>query len=161
MPRWIRRTRRWAIYLRDDCACVYCGTTLHDVLHANPRRNFMTLDHVSPGRDHRTENLVTCCYDCNHLKNGKSVRSFCERAGLQYSTIRSRIHRRKAKDLGAHIEAARVLLGLVSPFPAHPLVRVHDWIARKQWENDGEVDYYGEELDSFLAKEAQDVEVPF
>lgn len=56
---WIRREKRWAIYLRDDCTCVWCG--------AQPPT--LSLDHLFPRgsrlRDNDPRRLVTACFRCN------------------------------------------------------------------------------------------------
>lgn len=60
---WISKTRRLAIYLRDEFRCVYCQRDLHQL---PPRQ--VTLDHLLPqsqGGTHADRNLVTACFDCN------------------------------------------------------------------------------------------------
>jgi hypothetical protein len=55
---------RRGILRRDDYVCCYCGG------HAD------TMDHVIPrakGGPHRWENVVACCFDCNQLKDCKTL----------------------------------------------------------------------------------------
>lgn len=62
--KWITRTRRLAIYIRDGFACQYCG---RDLRGAEPRE--VTLDHLQPqcrGGSHAASNLVTACGRCNY-----------------------------------------------------------------------------------------------
>lgn len=66
--RWIRRTRRLALYMRDGFTCVYCGLSMLDHKPDN-----IELDHVD-GTEyfgspvHTNDNLVTCCQGCNRSK---------------------------------------------------------------------------------------------
>jgi CRISPR/Cas system Type II protein with McrA/HNH and RuvC-like nuclease domain len=72
--KWIGKTRRVAIYLRDDFACVYCG---RDLRRAEPRE--VGLDHLVPqskGGSHESTNLVTACSSCNCGRQDKPWRSF-------------------------------------------------------------------------------------
>lgn len=63
--RHVTRTRRAAIYLRDGCACVYCGrkVKLGGLTRGRNRALSATLDHCMRADDHST--LVTACYECN------------------------------------------------------------------------------------------------
>lgn len=66
--KWIRKTTRLAIYLRDGMACVYCGAGAEDA--------DLTLDHVRPcalGGQNVARNLVTCCKLCNDAKGALSL----------------------------------------------------------------------------------------
>jgi len=70
MPRWIRPVTRVALYLRDRCACVYCGKedwTLRGLQldHVRPRRGKIL---VREGVDNGPCNLVTVCVPCNRAK---------------------------------------------------------------------------------------------
>jgi len=63
LSQWIRRTTRWAIYVRDGACldgarCAWC-----DRLTQDP-----TLDHLTPrslGGSHHPTNVVTACRPCN------------------------------------------------------------------------------------------------
>src|SRR5215212_1190473 len=62
------------IYARDHYRCQYCGkkAAMHE----------LTYDHVIPrSQGGRTEwtNIVTCCYDCNRKKGGRTP----EQAGMR------------------------------------------------------------------------------
>ena len=68
---WIRRTKRLAIYRRDDYRCAYCGKDL--------ATEVATLDHVRPvelGGSNHESNLVTCCLSCNSSKSKLSLGKF-------------------------------------------------------------------------------------
>jgi len=55
------------IYARDNYKCQYCGKKA--AMHA------LTYDHVTPrSQGGRTEwtNIVTCCYECNRKKGGRT-----------------------------------------------------------------------------------------
>lgn len=86
--KWIRPATRWAIYHRDDFACVYCT-----------RVSRLTLDHLTPceaGGTHEPSNLVTCCYGCNSSKQGLDVRAWYRRLrdrGIDTEQVRRRIAR--------------------------------------------------------------------
>jgi len=66
--KWIRRSRRLALYLRDGFACVYCGVSLRE-----SRPQAITLDHIDGveifgAPVHTNDNLVTSCEACNRRK---------------------------------------------------------------------------------------------
>lgn len=70
--KWIRQDKRLAIYLRDDCCCIYCGAPMDE-------GHEMTIDHVRPqelGGSNKETNLVTACKACNSAKGAKSLRDF-------------------------------------------------------------------------------------
>ncbi len=59
---------RKLIFERDDYRCQYCGEKV--------TQNNATLDHkipISKGGDNSKENLVTCCFECNSIKSGKTL----------------------------------------------------------------------------------------
>ncbi len=72
--KWLTRERRLAIYLRDGCACVWCGFTLEDGAQ-------LSLDHLKPhskGGSNDSRNLVTACAKCNSVRGDRSVQTFAE-----------------------------------------------------------------------------------
>lgn len=72
--KWVRRSTRLAIHLRDRFSCVYCQRSL---TRCNPRH--ITLDHVTPRHHFGTNapnNLVTACKHCNDTKQAQTVREF-------------------------------------------------------------------------------------
>jgi hypothetical protein len=148
---WLYPTSRWAIYLRDGCRCVYCGITLDQLLEAYDD-NFLTVDHVKPrskGGSNKPENLVTSCYDCNQLKGTDPLKKFCQEVGLSYEAVRSRILRCRSRNLENYREAAKQLLGLTPWSAIHPKVEDHDWLVKKQWNSEGNIDQaYWEHLRS-------------
>lgn len=69
---WIRKTTRLAIYLRDGLACAYCGATLEDGAR-------LSLDHIRPysaGGSNKPSNLITCCGQCNSVRQDRSWTAF-------------------------------------------------------------------------------------
>lgn len=61
--KWITKTRRLAIYLRDEFTCQSCGRDLHGAKAAE-----VQLDHLvcrSKGGSNESTNLVTICRSCN------------------------------------------------------------------------------------------------
>lgn len=67
---WISLQKRLAIYKRDDFDCVWCrGWFATDELGYG-----LSLDHLHDRHDHRAENLVTCCPECNSRRSGLSLR---------------------------------------------------------------------------------------
>lgn len=71
---WIRQEKRLAIYLRDGCACVWCGAAVEDGVQ-------LTLDHVVPhvnGGTNDATNLVTACHRCNTSRGARSVLTFAK-----------------------------------------------------------------------------------
>ena len=91
MSAWVRPTTRWALYLRGDLRCCYCGVTVQEVI-ADGDSNFLTLDHVRPLKpmkgqppgDNHPSNLVACCYACNVDKGRLSLRRWCREGGADY-----------------------------------------------------------------------------
>lgn len=66
---WIRKDKRLAIYMRDGCACAYCGATVEDGAE-------LTLDHVLAcdlGGTNSEKNLVTACVSCNSAKQALTL----------------------------------------------------------------------------------------
>lgn len=94
---WIRQEKRLAIYLRDGCACCYCGATAENGAK-------LTLDHLKPhskgGTNHET-NLVTCCLSCNSSRGTRAVATFVK-AVAQYIN-----HGIKAESIMTHIRACQ------------------------------------------------------
>lgn len=87
--KWIAPSTRWAIYHRDDFACVYCG-------HVGG----LSLDHLhsveARGRDNSACNLVTCCVRCNSSKKALTQRQWFAKLrarGIDTTAVRRRISR--------------------------------------------------------------------
>lgn len=69
---WISQHKRLAIYLRDGCACVWCGSNVEGGAK-------LTLDHVvghSKTQDNHETNLVTACHRCNTSRGTRSAAKF-------------------------------------------------------------------------------------
>ncbi len=71
--KWIGRSRRQRIYMRDDYKCVWCTRTVCEIpdcpKHGADER--ATLDHIvsrSEGGSNATNNLITACMSCNRLR---------------------------------------------------------------------------------------------
>ena len=67
---WIRTDSRWAIYLRDDWTCAWCGQ--------KPEPEDRTLDHLY-GRFNSPHNLVLACRSCNGLLGSERVETSVRR----------------------------------------------------------------------------------
>jgi hypothetical protein len=92
---WIRQEKRLAIYLRDGCACAWCGATLEGGAK-------LTLDHLTPhskGGSNNERNLVTCCKACNDSRGARSVRKFAIAVATYIN------HGVTADDITAHVRA--------------------------------------------------------
>ena len=58
---------KWNMYIRDEFICQYCGKVCE--------RGELTTDHVIPktqGGSASWSNCVTCCYECNNRKGGRT-----------------------------------------------------------------------------------------
>lgn len=67
---WIKKPRRYNIYIRDGFACAYCGTqvTPADQRGKGNPATMATLDHIIPrsqGGNNTSSNLVCSCLSCN------------------------------------------------------------------------------------------------
>jgi hypothetical protein len=69
---WIRKEKRYAIYIRDGWHCLYCERDLSNLADGQE----VTLDHLSEAGGNHESNLVTACKSCNNSKAGYSVESF-------------------------------------------------------------------------------------
>lgn len=70
---WIRQEKRLAIYLRDGCACAWCGASIED------GSTILSLDHLVPhsrGGSNSERNLVTACKRCNDSRGARSIGKF-------------------------------------------------------------------------------------
>lgn len=146
---WVYPTTRWAIYLRDDLMCCYCGVTMADIL-AVYDDNFLTLDHVVPlvpkkgGRtgDNSPANLVTACYACNVEKGRASLTAFLRGRRLSPNEVKATIARvrvRRARNVELYRHAAKALLGRIPGVPLTDMVYDHDWLVKRQW-REGDLD---------------------
>lgn len=110
--KWIRPSTRWAIYLRDDFACVYCGE-----VGGATNGHTLTLDHiqsVEAGGTHKPKNLLTCCLSCNSAKQNLTQRAWFAKLrdrGIETSAMRHRISRCRKRPLdrerGSFLAATR------------------------------------------------------
>lgn len=105
---WIRQEKRLAIYLRDGCACVWCGKGIEQQIT-------LSLDHIKVakhGGGNEASNLVTCCIDCNTSRGAKSAAVFAKIAAVRTKTPVAVIQQRiagRSKDLKPHLDEAKKL----------------------------------------------------
>jgi 5-methylcytosine-specific restriction endonuclease McrA len=109
--KWIRPDRRLAIYLRDDCACAYCGrdATMGAVL---------TLDHIIACElldrpDNSSTNLITACRSCNSSKQDITMRAWYKvlRAnGRDTKAISRYVRTHSKRDIKAYRTTAKALI---------------------------------------------------
>ena len=95
---WIRKDKRLAIYLRDECECAYCGS-----------QESLTLDHLVPvckGGSNSQTNLVTACIECNLKRGKKRWRAYAE--GFEGAV--SRINKLRRRSIYTHRKTARAAL---------------------------------------------------
>jgi 5-methylcytosine-specific restriction endonuclease McrA len=80
---WIRQEKRFALYMRDDFACAYCGDAAAD------DGVKLTLDHLKPrskGGSNAAENLVTCCLSCNSARGNRTIKAFAKAVAAYVDT---------------------------------------------------------------------------
>ena len=102
--KWIRPTRRLALYLRDKFTCLYCKRDLHGARPAD-----VTLDHLVPlsrGGTHGNENLVTSCKMCNSQRQDRDWRAF---ARMKPAGAEQRVTRATVKSLSKYLCLAQDL----------------------------------------------------
>jgi len=112
---WIRQEKRLAIYLRDGCACAYCGATMEG-------GNKLSLDHVvcvsKRGANNDESNLVTACMTCNTSRGKRSVKKFCEAVakyvnhGVQADEILRHVRNCQRRVLKPYVTEAKQLIAL-------------------------------------------------
>lgn len=109
---WIRQEKRLAIYLRDGCACGWCGAKAEDGAQ-------LTLDHIVPyvkGGSHHEANLVTSCHRCNSARGKRSLPAFAQATavylnhGLTMEAILANIRRLARRSLTPHKAEAKELI---------------------------------------------------
>jgi 5-methylcytosine-specific restriction endonuclease McrA len=101
--KWINKTKRLAIYIRDGFTCACCGTDLK--AHESWG---ITLDHLvcwADGGTDEASNLVTCCRKCNTDRGDKAWTAFYP-AGSQLR-VRNAIRRKLNLKLAADLIAGR------------------------------------------------------
>lgn len=100
--KWIKPTRRLAIYLRDRFTCIYCLADLHD---ADPRD--LTLDHLVCGHragNHGSANLVTACRSCNSARRDLPLARFAS------AEQRAHIRRNVKRSMGKYLKLAKAIM---------------------------------------------------
>lgn len=76
---FIRKEKRYAIYLRDGMACAYCERDLS----GEQDGGVCQLDHLSAKGGEDPANLVTACRECNTAKAGRPVAEFASAAAQE------------------------------------------------------------------------------
>lgn len=109
--KWIRASRRLAIYIRDGFACCWCAA------HVSTPGVKLTLDHVRPearGGSHASGNLVTACMRCNRQRCTASAPAYARRIaadnahGWPAAAVLAHVRRQVRRRVDMH--AARELL---------------------------------------------------
>ncbi len=70
---------RQRVYERDEFVCQYCGIWCYDSWVRD--KNAVTIDHMTPVSgcgSNNEDNLVTCCSECNSIKNNRRFNTFEE-----------------------------------------------------------------------------------
>lgn len=109
---WIRQEKRLAIYLRDGCACVWCGATVESGAQ-------LTLDHIvghAKTQNNHESNLVTACHRCNTSRGTRSAAKFAAATaaylnhGVTADAILRNIRNLAARSLKSHKTEAKELI---------------------------------------------------
>lgn len=98
--KWITRTKRLAIYLRDGLACVYCGADgrLPDV-HLQIDHYVRPEDVTDPEQMNHESNLVTCCRKCNSSKGNMSIRKWMRKLRRDFPEMNVTARRKRIERL--------------------------------------------------------------
>lgn len=111
---WIRQEKRLAIYLRDGCACGWCGSKVEDGAQ-------LSLDHYVPhckGGSNKETNLVTSCKRCNDSRGARSAKAFSTAVaqyvnhGVRADAILAHVRDCKTRSLKPFIAEAKRLIAL-------------------------------------------------
>jgi hypothetical protein len=130
--KWLRREKRLAIYLRDNCECVFCGRKCQIVasVAGGNHDTLATIDHLEPrarfarkalreGRSlndglllaNRDANLATVCKRCNSLKKDVSKAAWTRLAATIGVEVNwRRIGRATKRSLKPYLAASKALL---------------------------------------------------
>lgn len=109
---WIRQEKRLAIYLRDGCACAWCGSTVE-------QGATLTLDHIvchSKSPNNHESNLVTSCHRCNSSRGTRSIAKFAVAVaaylnhGIKSEEILRHVRACARRSLAVHITEAKELV---------------------------------------------------
>ena len=101
--KWLRPSKRIAIYTRDGFCCLYCGDTVEKGAR-------LTVDHIVPSVDGGTnaaDNLITCCLSCNSAKQDLSARewrTYAAKKSIAFSWDAIRRQARKPLDRAAALK---------------------------------------------------------
>ena len=109
---WIRQDKRLAIYLRDGCACAWCGATVEGGAK-------LTLDHIvvhSKSANNNESNLVTACSRCNTSRGTRSAPKFAAavatylNGGVKADAILKHVRNCAARSLKQYRKEAKALI---------------------------------------------------
>lgn len=81
------------IFIRDNHTCGYCGNTKN-----------LTIDHIIPrskGGNNDWTNLITCCTNCNKIKDDKSLEE--SNMKLKFKAYKPNYYNFFAKNLGKYV----------------------------------------------------------
>ena len=101
--KWLRPSKRIAIYARDGFCCLYCGDSVE-------KGAWLTVDHIVPsveGGTNADDNLITCCMSCNSAKQDLSARdwrTYAAKKGIAFSWVAIRRQARTPLDRAAALE---------------------------------------------------------
>lgn len=93
---------RYAIYLRDGLTCCYCGGTVIPGIHHSVSTAAANLEHLtcwSNGGADDARNMMTSCAHCNQSRKATKLTVWAASQGLDITTIRKEIRRRKARKI--------------------------------------------------------------
>jgi 5-methylcytosine-specific restriction endonuclease McrA len=62
-------------YAQSQMSCAYCGVKPSQIVYAKNNKQFIYngLDRIDILLSHNKNNIVPCCYDCNKIKNDRSL----------------------------------------------------------------------------------------
>jgi HNH endonuclease len=109
---WIRQEKRMAIYLRDGCACAWCGKGVEQGAQ-------LSLDHIvahSRGGSNNESNLVTSCMDCNRSRSARSAAKFADiiaaylNHGIEGKAILANVRKLSKRSLKPYMTEAKELI---------------------------------------------------
>jgi 5-methylcytosine-specific restriction endonuclease McrA len=101
--KWLRPSKRIAIYARDGFCCLYCGSSVEKGAR-------LTVDHIVPSAEGGTndaENLITACMSCNSAKRDLSARewrTYAAKKGIAFCWSAVRHQARKPLDRAAALK---------------------------------------------------------
>ena len=101
----LRRNLEWELTYEDTVrllgdSCFYCGSMPQRIVNEVLGDPFVCggIDRLDSEKGYSIENCVSCCSDCNYLKNAMNVNEFLDRIALIYMTcIKKRMPEKESK----------------------------------------------------------------